>query len=265
MRVRLVFLAAATIALLAACGGGGDSTVTLSFRPEIPEATNDLNTGALLDATVATLRSRAIAYGLDVPEIEVGTDNIIKVTVKGIDAQTAAQLLGVQATLAFKRPLLTKEGIVACATADGETFGVLPENVNPDDASGSPARCFSRDKTGDPVWAPAIAVSLHEELTAESVVPRSGWEARDDALVAKFTPAGAATLEALTKEIAGYPLAIFLDEKLIAAPKVNRAITNGEAFIAGIDAATARLRAAQLNAGPLPVKLSLISSASPAA
>jgi preprotein translocase subunit SecD len=83
-------------------------------------------------------------------------------------------------------------------------------------------------------------------------------------LVARFTPAGAATLEALTEEIAGYPLGIFLDDKLIAAPRVNRAITNGEAFVAGIDTKTARLLAAQLNAGPLPVKLALVSSASPA-
>jgi len=256
-------LAAATLALLAACAGGGDSTVTLSFRPEIPESTNDLNTAAILDATVATIRARAVAYGIDVPEIEAGTDNTITVTATGIDAQTAAQLLGTQAVLAFKRPLLTVEGIVACTTAEGEAFGVLPENVNPDDASGSPARCFSRDKIGDPVWAPAIALAINEELTA-AAVQGNGWAARDDALVARFTPAGATTLEALTEEIAGYPLAIFLDENLIAAPRVNRAITNGEAFIAGIDKAAARLRAAQLNAGPLPVKLSLLSSASPA-
>ncbi len=251
------------LALLAACGGDGDSAVILSFRPEIPGSTNDLNTGAILDATVGTIRERAVAYGLEVPEIEVAADNTITVTARGIDAQTAAQLLGAQASLVFKRPLLTEEGIVACATADGETFGVLPENVNPDDSSGSPARCFSRDKIGDPVWVPAIALGTGEELTAESV-QGNGWLPGDDALVARFTPRGATTLEALTGEIAGYPLGIFLDDKLIAAPKVNRAITNGEAYIAGIDGATARLRAAQLNAGPLPVKLALISSASPA-
>jgi preprotein translocase subunit SecD len=255
-------LAAVTLALLAACGG--DATVTLSFRPEIAESTNDLNTGAILDATTGTIRNRAVAYGLEVPEIQVGADNTITVTTKGVDAQTAAQLLGAQASLVFKRPLLTKEGVVACATADGEAFGVLPENVNPDDSSGAPARCFSRDKVGDPVWAPAVALGTGEELTAESV-QGNGWASRDDALVARFTPAGAATLEALTEEIAGYPLGIFLDDKLIAAPRVNRAITNGEAFIAGIDTETARLRAAQLNAGPLPVKLALVSSASPAA
>jgi preprotein translocase subunit SecD len=231
--------------------------VTLVFQPQFSDPTPDLSSAAVIDATVGALRNRAQSYGLGVPEISVGADNALTITVKDIDEATAAQLFGEQALLEFKRPTLSVEGIVACKTAAGDLFGVAPDNVNPDTASRSPARCFSRDKTGDPVWEPAIVDG--EELTAQSV-QANGWRAQDDALVATFTPAGSTTLESLTGDLAGYPLGIFIGRQLIAAPRINRAITNGEAVISGFGAEAARMRAAQLNGGALPVPMTRVSA-----
>ena len=237
--------------------------MTVTFQPEIPETTSDLNTAAILDATVGTIRRRAQLYGLEVPEISVGTDNSMTIAAKGIERETAIELFGARALLEFKQPVLTQEGIVSCVTAEGERFGVLPENVNPDDASRSPARCFSRDKTGEPDWELARPSGGGDGLTAESV-QENGWSVREDALVAVFTPESAATLQAVTGDLTGYPLGIFIDGDLVAAQRINRAIRNGEAIISGFGAEMARLRAAQLNSGPLPVNLVLASKPSSA-
>ena len=260
--MRFGALAVGLLILLSACGGGSDA-VTVTFQPEIPESTSDLNTAAVLDATVGTIRRRAQLYGLEVPEISVGTNNSMTIAAKGIERETAIELFGGRALLEFKQPVLTREGVVSCLTAEGERFGVLPENVNPDDASRSPARCISRDKTGEPEWELARPSGGGDVLTADSV-QANGWSVREDALVATFTPEAAATLEALTGELAGYPLGIFIDGELVAAPRISRTIDNGEAIISGFGAETARLRAAQLNSGPLPVNLVLVSGASPA-
>ena len=262
MRAGLAATAALVILLLTACGDDESSPVTVSFSPAISENTLELSKAAILDAVVGNLRQRAQLYGLDVPEITVGSDNEITVTADGIDEATATELFGRRGSVQFKRPVLTADGIVVCRTASGEEFGVRAAQVNVDAASGSPARCFSRDKLGEPTWTEAVA-SSGEELTIGGIQD-DGWTARDDALVITFTGAGAATLQAVTGELAGYPLGIFLDDQLSAAPRINRAITNGEAVISGFGEADARLRAAQLNAGPLAAELTKLSPASSA-
>ena len=56
------------------------------------------------------------------------------------------------------------------------------------------------------------------------------------------------------------PVAIFLDGIPISVPTVNDAITQGEAIISGsFDLAEAKLLAQRLNAGALPISISLIS------
>jgi preprotein translocase subunit SecD len=261
LKAALAATTALGILLLTACGDDS-SPVTVTFTPAIPEDTPELSKAAILDATVGNIRQRAQLYGIEIPEIVVGDDNTITVTAEGIDETTALELFGRRASVEFKRPLLTTDGIVTCKTASGEEFGVLPANVNPDDASASPARCFARDKIGDPVWTAAVA-SGGEQLTSDAVRD-DGWTARDDQLVVSFTEAGSTTLESLTNELVGYPLGLFLDGHLIAAPRISGAITNGEAVISGFGEADARMRAAQLNAGPLAAELTKLSPASSA-
>jgi len=247
--------------LLAACGGGSDA-VTVTLQPQIPANTSNLNAAAILDATVGTIRQRAQSYGLDVPEVTVTADNAMTISVGGIDEPTAVELFGARAALEFKQPVLTVEGVVSCLTDSGERFGVLAENVNPDDVSRSPARCFSTDKVGTPEWEEA-KLPGGAALTAESV-RAGGWSVRQDALVATFTAEGAETLEALTDTLRGYPIGLFLDGELVAAPRISRTIDNGEAIISGFGAASARLRAAQLNGGPLPVEMAATPAGTPA-
>jgi preprotein translocase subunit SecD len=75
----------------------------------------------------------------------------------------------------------------------------------------------------------------------------------------EFTKEGGEKFASLTEKNTGRPLAIFLDEEIISAPIVQEKITGGSGQISGdftID--EARNLAIQLNAGALPVGVSLV-------
>ncbi len=77
----------------------------------------------------------------------------------------------------------------------------------------------------------------------------------------KFTSKGAKKFADITQKLIGKRLAIILDNQLIEAPSVNQAILTGDAVITGgftID--SANQLSTQLNAGALPVPLSVLSS-----
>jgi preprotein translocase subunit SecD len=246
---------AALVLVVAACGDGDsdEPEATLTLEADIGDAGADLSSAALLDGTAGIIRRRAELYGIEPPEVSIN-GNVFTINAKGIDQESAQELFGSRGVLSFRQPIVTEGGLVGCATIDGEQFAVASENVNPDDASGSLARCFSRDKLGTPIWAPAG--SAVGELTSESVQPGS-WDLREEppALAARFTPAGSNVLESVTEALVGYPLGFFIDDELIAAPKISRPLVNGTALLAGFELERARVLAAVLNSGPLTAPL----------
>jgi preprotein translocase subunit SecD len=77
----------------------------------------------------------------------------------------------------------------------------------------------------------------------------------------KFTSGGAKKFGEITQRLIGKRLAIILDNQMIEAPNVSTAILTGDAVITGgftID--TANQLSTQLNAGALPVPLTVLSS-----
>ena len=73
----------------------------------------------------------------------------------------------------------------------------------------------------------------------------------------EFNPEGAKLFEKATADFLNQPIAIFLDDNLISAPRVETVIPDGMAVINGnFDIKTAKTFAAQLNAGALrlPIK-----------
>lgn len=74
-----------------------------------------------------------------------------------------------------------------------------------------------------------------------------------------FTKEGGELFAALTKANVGKPLAIFLDNEIVSAPIVQEEITGGSAVISGnFTLDEAKKLAVQLNAGALPVPVSLV-------
>jgi preprotein translocase subunit SecD len=75
----------------------------------------------------------------------------------------------------------------------------------------------------------------------------------------EFNDQGEKLFAQITETNVGKPLAIFLDEQLISAPRVNEKITGGKASISGdFSLEQAKELSSQLNAGALPVGIELI-------
>ncbi len=75
----------------------------------------------------------------------------------------------------------------------------------------------------------------------------------------EFTADGGKKFADVTRRLIGKPLAIFLDDTPLSAPMVNSEVPNGSAVISGnFTAQTAKMLALQLNAGALPVPVSII-------
>lgn len=256
---RALLPAFALVLLLAlSCGGGGEPTASLTLTADLSQLPAGSDADEALGDAAEVLRRRAELFGITEPEITLGGDTI-SVTLKGINQADALDLTTHRGVLEFKREQITTEGLVVCQTLQGEQFGVPPNNVNPDDASRSLARCFSLDKLGEPVWVDAEVqdeTGAVVRLAANHVEPGS-LEHSDDgtALSMTFTPDGSDILEDVTRILTGYHLGLFVDGVLVGAPRIQRAITDGTAVISGFPAGQARILAAVLNAPPLEVPL----------
>lgn len=74
-----------------------------------------------------------------------------------------------------------------------------------------------------------------------------------------FTADGAKKFAEVTGRLVGKPLAIFLDDLVLTAPRVNQAIADGQAVITGqFSSDQAKTLSLQLNAGALPVPVRVI-------
>ena len=77
----------------------------------------------------------------------------------------------------------------------------------------------------------------------------------------KLTKDGSAKFASATSRLTGQVISIWMDETEISAPKVNEAITNGEAIISGnFDADSAKALADKIKAGSLPFGLTVDDS-----
>lgn len=179
--------------------------------------------GTALEAARSVIERRVNFLGVAEPVIqtaEFGDKHRIVVELPGVsDTQTAIALIGQTARLDFREQ--DPE-----ATPSGQ-FGFLGTGLTGKDLKKA-AVTFEPNTN-----APQIALA--------------------------FTAEGAKKFEEITKRNVGQPLAIFLDDQVISAPRVNEVITGGEAVISGqFTLEEAKNMAIQLNAGALPVPVKVI-------
>jgi len=251
--IRLPF---AILLLMAAasCAGGSDTTLVLQAKTDSLPAGADLETA--IEDSANILRQRATIFGATEAAISIAGEEIT-VTMPGVGRDVAEELMLSQGLLDFRQPIIADPGFVVCTDSEGKEFAVHPLNVNPDSAARNPARCFGDNRLGDPKWdsTPTIRVRT-DELSLVDLIEPGSWQIRNStALAPQFNEDGAELLEEVTAGLVGFPLGIFVDDKLIAAPRIQQAITNGSPVISGFNNLEARIRQAQLNAGPLPIEL----------
>jgi len=189
----------------------------------------------VMAAVQQKIERRVNAYGVTEPIIQVQGNDRILVQLPGVkDINQAISLIGQVALLEFKEEKL--------------------------DASGNPIL----DANGNPEWQPAMATDStgqQVELTGKYLKPNStiGLDQTTNQPEVNFewNAEGAKLFQQITTRNLQKPLAIFLDNTLISAPKVQAVIT-AKGVITGVTAAEAKTLSAQLNSGSLDVPLKII-------
>ncbi|MBM2831162.1 MAG: secD [Dehalococcoidia bacterium] len=189
-----------------------------------------------MDGVVSIIEGRVDKYGVTEPVIQrqPGGERIIVELpgVKNIDE--AVKLIGQTAQLEFREAVL--------------------------DANGEPAR----DSEGNIQWKPAKDVGLEgKEITLTGAFLKRNTQVVLDPTTSQphvafeWNSEGAELFEKITKRNIEKPLGIFLDDRLISAPTV-RSVIKEKGIIEGLGVEEARLLSVQLNAGALPVPLSIV-------
>src|ERR671938_702906 len=180
--------------------------------------------GTAMQGVLNVISRRVNAYGVTEPEIQtLGSDRII-VQLPGLkDTEEAKRLIGQTAKLEFKEQNAGGQWVPATGQLNGQTVAL----------------------TG------AYLIPGRQQVTFAS---RAGLP--DVAF--EFNSDGAQLFGQITQRLLNKPLGIFLDGQEISAPTVQAVLTNN-GVITGLSLDQARLLALQLNAGALPVPVSIQS------
>src|SRR5438067_12461913 len=195
----------------------------LTLQADMSQIADDQKANAM-KGVVNVIQRRVNAYGVAEAEIQTrGTDRLI-VQLPGVkDIEEAKKLIGQTAKLEFKEQDATGQWVPAAGQLNGETVAL----------------------TG------AYLIAGHQQVTFAS---RAGLP--DVAF--EFNSDGATLFGQVTQRLLNKPLGIFLDGQEISAPTVQAVLTNS-GVITGLSLDQARLLALQLNAGALPVPVSIQS------
>lgn len=204
---------------------GGSSLLFEIDTSKIPSA--DLSNA--LESLKSNIERRINLFGVSETSVQINKQQDkyrLQIDLPGIeDVNDAISLIGTTAQLSFK----------------GEV-DIPPEAT----ASATIYDLFSKD-TG-------INGSHLKQATAQINPNNSQPE-----VSLEFDQEGTELFAKATKELVGKRIAIFIDDYPVTAPTVQEAITEGKASISGsFDTKSARELAVQLNAGALPLPISLV-------
>ena len=199
---------------------GGTQLVLLSDLSKVDEG----DRSNALNGVVQVIERRVNAYGVAEPLIQIqGNDRVI-VELPGVrDIEEAKRLIGQTAQLDFREqdPAGTNNWKIATGTGSDGT---------------------EKQLTGK-YFKPNAQVVFDQRTNR----PQVAFEFDDE---------GSRLFEQLTSRLIGRPLGIFLDGQLVSAPTVQQVISrNG--VITGVDLSEAKTLAIQMNAGALPVPISI--------
>jgi preprotein translocase subunit SecD len=195
----------------------------LTLQADLSQVPADQQTSAM-QGVLNVISRRVNAYGVAEPEIQqLGTDRII-VQLPGLrDTEEAKKLIGQTAKLEFKEQDASGNWIPSTAEINGQTVPL----------------------TG------AYLVPGRQQVTFQG---RAGLPE----VAFQFNSDGASAFGQITQRLLGKPLGIFLDGQQVSAPTVQAVLTDS-GVITGLSLDAAKLLALQLNAGALPVPVTIQS------
>src|SRR5215470_4900722 len=195
----------------------------LTLQADLSQVPADQQATAM-QGVLNVISRRVNAYGVAEPEIQqLGSDRII-VQLPGLkDTEQAKQLIGQTAKLEFKEQDGTGNWVPSTGQVNGQTIPL----------------------TG------AYLIPGRQQVTFQG---RAGLPE----VAFNFNSDGAAAFGQITQRLLNKPLGIFLDGQEISAPTVQAVLTDS-GVITGLSLDQARLLALQLNAGALPVPVTIQS------
>lgn len=207
----------------------------LLLRAEVPEEF-DGDLDSALDGTTRVLRRRVDATGVAEAQITRQGDQNISVQLPGLTPEEARSLLGRTAQLRFCEPVATGGAAssepcdpqgqwqLATGQVDGDVLGLTGQYLRSNAYVGF-------DQLGNPFV---------------------GFE---------FQDVGGRLFQQITQRQLGSQIAIYLDEELLSAPQVQGVISDS-GTITGLSLERARELVVQLNAGALPLELTVLQEQS---
>lgn len=208
--------------------------VNLTFKADVSDL-SEAERDKALESARTVIERRVNLFGVSEPLIQtakVNKDSRIIVELPGVtNVNDAVNLIGQTAKLSFWET-------TASVSAEIATSSAYPINAS--------------------LVGPIKQTNLTgSDLSSSGVVfdPNTG----KPQVQLKFNSEGGKKFGEITKKNIGKPLAIVLDNIIIEAPNVNEAILTGDAVISGsFTQASAKALSTQLNAGALPVSLSVL-------
>jgi hypothetical protein len=264
LAISAVLLAAA---LLAACGGdddGSSSPTPLSVNGRAIVQI-DLPTPVPLDISSRVqivLKDRLDSAGVT-STITPASDGQFSIDFDSSRSINFITDLVTTPGVRFKKPVLDGARIV-CQDTSGNDFSIAPEDLQ---LSGNLPVCFSGEsnREGEVQWQPAVAQvdGVDKELSGAMLIKEQvdlpTNEAGNPVLNADFNEEGKAVLQAVTKDLVGYPLGVFLGDSLLMAPQIQREIKNGRVTLAGASLDVMEQLRAVIKGGELPATVNLVS------
>lgn len=245
----------------------------------------DQDKESALSSAREIIERRVNLYGVSEPIVQAtrnGDQYRILVELAGVqDVNQALNLVGTTAQLEFRVPLEPDEEAVLRQTVKQEIITEYPEYATASaqltTPQSSPAASASPDSSPTPTASPDPQIGFLQQLEELLVSQRAykpsdlsgkdlkratvvyGQSSAGPAVNIEFNEEGARKFGELTQKYVGRSVAIFLDDQLVSDPVVNEPIFGGQATISGgFTSDQAKDLATQLNAGALPVPVSVV-------
>ncbi len=205
--------------------------VHVVYQADVSQLSNSADQSSAVESTKANIERRINSLGVSEPVIQtskVGNDYRIIVELAGVtDIDQAIKLIGQTAQLEFRESTVATPS----AAADFKSTGLTGADLQRAQVQ------FASGQTNTISGSPSVGL--------------------------EFTSDGAKKFAEITKRNIDKPLAVFLDDKIVTAPNVQNAITDGKAVITGnFTVDEAKKLVIQLNAGALPLPIKIVEQRS---
>lgn len=217
---------------------------TLTYRADVSKVPSG-SVGQSMDSLRDVIERRVNLFGVSEPSVQVeqagfsnGNEERLIVDLPGVsDIDKAVQMIGQTPLLEFRTEGTSDEPIPVTVGKDGNV--VIPEiDIN--------SKYKETELTGRFLKRATV------EFDQTTMQPKVSLQ---------FNEEGSKLFEDITRANVGKTVAIYLDGSPISTPRVNEAITGGQAVISGnFTPQEAKLLVGRLNSGALPVPIELIST-----